>query len=78
MEWPHSLGDAAISPANPLKNTHSIHSDSTVTPGGTTTMSGFTILEAESMEAALEVAKTCPFLDVGGSHEVSELIQKPG
>ena len=78
MEWLHSLGDAAVSPANPLKNTHTVHPDGSVTPGGTTTMSGFTILEAESMEAALEIAKTCPFLDVGGSLEVSELMQMPG
>jgi len=42
------------------------------------TMSGFTIIEAESMEAALLSAKACPFLDVGGSLEVSELIQMPG
>ena len=78
MEWLHSLGDAAVSPANPLKNTHTVHPDGSVTPGGTTTMSGFTILEAESMEAALEIAKTCPFLDVGGSLEVAELMQMPG
>ena len=29
-------------------------------------------------EAALDIAKACPFLDVGGSLEVSELIQMPG
>jgi hypothetical protein len=41
-------------------------------------MSGFTIVEVESMEAALSIAKACPFLDVGGSLEVSELMQMPG
>jgi hypothetical protein len=29
------------------------------------------------METALEIAKACPFLDIGGSLEVSELIQMP-
>ena len=76
--WLSSLGDSAISPANPFKNTHTISSDGTVTTGGTTSMSGFTIIEADSMEAALLTAKACPFLDVGGSLEVSELIQMPG
>jgi hypothetical protein len=38
-------------------------------------MSGYTIVEADSMGAALEMAKTCPFLDIGGSLEVSELIK---
>ena len=74
-EWLSSLGDSAVSPANPLKNTSTVNSDGTVTAGGTTAMSGYTIVEANSMESALEMAKACPFLDVGGSLEVSELIQ---
>jgi hypothetical protein len=41
-------------------------------------MSGYTIVAADSMEAALEMAKACPFLDIGGSLEVSELMQMPG
>ena len=76
--WLSSLGDSAVSPANPLKNTSTVNSDGTVTTGGTTSMSGFTIIEADSMEAALLIAKGCPFLDIGGSLEVSELIQMPG
>ena len=77
-EWLSSLGDSAVSPANPLKNTSTVNSDGTVTTGGTTTMSGYTIIEADSVEAALSIAKACPFLDIGGSLEVSELIQMPG
>jgi hypothetical protein len=76
-EWLSSLGDSAVSPANPLKNTNTVNADGTVTSGSTTTMSGYTIIEADSMEAALEIAKACPFLDIGGSLEVSELIQMP-
>ncbi len=75
--WLSSLGDSAVSPANPLKNTSTVNSDGTVTAGGTTSMSGFTMIEADSMEAALLVAKCCPFLDVGGTLEVSELVQMP-
>ncbi len=75
--WLSSLGDSAVSPANPLKNTSTVNSDGTVTTGGTTSMSGFTIIEADSMEAAVLIAKGCPFLDIGGSLEVSELIEMP-
>jgi hypothetical protein len=77
MQWLSSLGDSAVSPANPLKNTSTVNSDGTVAAGGTTSMSGFTIIETDSMEAALSIAKACPFLDVGGSLEVSELVQMP-
>ena len=76
-EWLSSLGGSAVSPANPLKDTSTVNSDGTVTTGSTTSMSGFTIIEADSMEAALLIAEACPFLDIGGSLEVSELIQMP-
>jgi hypothetical protein len=78
MAWISSLGDSAVSPANPLKNTSTVNPDGTVSAGSTTLMSGFTIIETDSMEAALLIARDCPFLDVGGSLEVSELIQMPG
>ena len=77
-EWLSSLGAAAVSPANPMKNTHTISADGTVAESGTTGMSGYTIVEADSMQGALEMAKACPFLDIGGSLEVSELMKMPG
>ncbi len=77
MDWLSSLGDSVVSPANPPKNTSTVNSDGTVTIGGTTTMSGYTIIEADTMDAALSIAKACPFLDIGGSLEVSELIAMP-
>lgn len=73
--WLSSLGDAVISPANPLKNTHTIHADGSIVAGSTISMSGYTIIEADSIEMALELAKACPFLEIGGSLEVSELVQ---
>ena len=72
------MGDAAVSPANPLKNTTTVNSDGTVTSGGTIGMSGFTVIQVESMEEALSLARKCPFLDTGGSLEVSELVEMPG
>ena len=75
QEWLASLGEAAISPMNPFKDTQTVSSDGTVTAGSSTAMSGYTIIEADSMERALEIAKACPFLDINGSLEVSELVQ---
>ena len=77
MDWLSSLGDAAVSPANPMKDTSTVNSDGSVTNGGKTLMSGFTIIKADSMESALSIAKSCPFLEIGGSLEVSELMQMP-
>lgn len=41
-------------------------------------MSGYTTIEAESIEQALEIAKRCPFLEIEGTLEVSEVVQMPG
>ena len=77
-EWLSNLGDAAVSPANPIKNTQTVNSDGGVSDGGRSEMSGYTIVEAASHDDALEMAKACPFLEVGGSLEVSELIKMGG
>ncbi len=78
MDWLKSLGDCAVSPANPLKDTHTVYSDGSVSKGGKVGMSGYTIVEADSMDAALAMANACPFLEVGGTLEVSELMKMPG
>lgn len=77
MQWLASLGDTAVSPANPFKNTSTVSSDGSIMAGGVSTMSGYTIIEVDSMAAALMIAKECPFLEVGGSLEVSELMKMP-
>ena len=78
MEWLAALGESAVSPANPLKDTCTVNPDGTVTKGGVSTMSGYTIIETDSMESALSVASSCPFLEIDGSLEVSELVEMPG
>lgn len=77
-QWLAALGDAAISPANPLKNSKTVNPDGSVSDGSTTAMSGFTLIEADSEEAALSIAQACPYLEIGGSLEVSEVMKMPG
>ncbi|WP_096086966.1 YciI family protein [Agaribacterium haliotis] len=74
MKWLNDLGDAALSPANPFKHTHVVNPKAEVSTGSVTKMSGFSVIKADSIEAAIEIAKACPFLDIGGSLEVSELV----
>ncbi len=74
-EWLASLDDAIVSAANPLKDTQTINPDGTIVNGSTTAMSGFTVIKADSMEIALEYSKSCPFLEIGGTLEISELMQ---
>ncbi|MBV7297505.1 YciI family protein [Enterovibrio paralichthyis] len=73
--WLKTLGSKAVSPANPLKGTVCVLPDGNVAEGNQTGMSGFTIIETDTLEEALEFAKTCPFLTIGGTLEVSELVE---
>jgi hypothetical protein len=77
MQWINGLGESVTSAMNPLKDTHHVSPDGGVSKEGGTKMSGFTIIEADSIEAAVAITKSCPFLDIGGSLEVSELVQMP-
>ncbi len=75
QEWLSSLGDAVVSPAIPFKDTHTVHPDSTIEPGTTSAMSGLSIIKMASMDEALKVAKSCPFLEINGTLEISEMIE---
>ncbi len=77
VEWLASLGDALVIPTIPLKDTNTVSSNGAVREGGSSAMSGFSVIKAESMEAALSMAQACPFLEIGGSLEVSEMMQIP-
>lgn len=72
--WVAGLGDAAVNPGQPLTNTRIVSSDGVSDDGGVNAMSGYSIVSADSMEAALEIAKACPFLDTGGTLEVAEMM----
>lgn len=78
QQWLMSLGDAVISPAVPFKDTHIVQPDGTSSAGSTTAMSGLSILQMGSMEEALNAARSCPFLKIHGTLEVSEMIEMSG
>jgi hypothetical protein len=75
QQWLMSLGDSVVSPAIPFKDTHTVMADGTASPGSTTAMSGLSILRLGSMQEALAVAQACPFLEIRGTLEVSEMIE---
>lgn len=74
QEWLEFLGDAVVSPAVPFKDTHTVHPDGKIEPGTTSLMSGLSIIKAASMDDALKMAQSCPFLEINGTLEISEMI----
>ena len=58
---------------NPVGATSTIASDgSTSDGGGANPATGYSVIQADSLAAATELAKGCPVLTSGGSVEVAE------
>ena len=73
--WVDGLGDAAVNPGTPLAKTRIVSTSGVSDDGGPGAMSGFSVVKADTMDAALEMAKACPFLDTGGTLEVAEMME---
>ena len=69
--WIGALGDAVVNPGTPLGKSKIVSSDG-VSDAGPNALSGFAIVKADNMDAALEMAKADPFLAMG-SVEVAEV-----
>ncbi len=64
MEWVGRLGKAVFMPGMPLGQAKIVSADGVSDDGGAK-LTGFSILEADSLEAAVEMTKACPHLAIG-------------
>ncbi len=74
MNWFGSLGDKVVDAGSPFGPSSSVASDGTVTGAGAAGLTGYSIISAESLDAANEAAKGCPVLASGGSIDVYEVM----
>ncbi|HEY3228714.1 MAG TPA: hypothetical protein VGJ87_05790 [Roseiflexaceae bacterium] len=74
--WYERLGSAVVDGGNPFTPVaQSIASDGSVRDGPVGTMaSGYSIITADSLDAAVEKAKGCPVLQGGGQISVYETL----
>jgi len=71
-KWFGSLGASVIDGGNPVGKSYTVLSDGSVAAnGGSNPVSGYGLFEAKDLDDALNKAKGCPLLDVGGSVEVA-------
>lgn len=72
--WFQNMGSALEIPGNPVGQSHTVSADGVADNGGPNPASGFTVVKADSIEAATEMAKGCPMVVNGsGSVEVAEI-----
>ncbi len=74
-QWFGSMGSAVVDGGNPVGMSSTVQSDgSVVDNGGANPASGYSLIEASSLDDALAKAKGCPILQAGGTVEVAEAI----
>jgi len=71
--WLGALGDAVVNPGTPLGKSKMVSSGGVSDADGPERLTGFSVVKAENIEAALEIAKECPFLEMG-TLEVAEVM----
>jgi len=72
--WFGGLGAAVVDPGNPFGASATVAVDTTVSDGAPSALTGYSVLSADSLQAAGELVKGCPVLVAGGSVEVYETI----
>jgi hypothetical protein len=72
-KWMGELGPALADGGNPIGLIRTVASDGRVSDGGGgNPVTGYSVIEAPSLEAAVRMARNCPIMASGGSVEVGE------
>jgi hypothetical protein len=72
-KWFADLGATLVDGGNPVMRAKTISSKGAVSDGGgQNPVSGYSVIKADSLDAAVKLAQGCPVLTGGGSIEVAE------
>ncbi len=71
--WFEQIGADLVDGGNPVGLSKTVTANGVEDNGGSNPLSGYTLINAADMDAAIEIAKTCPIL-ADGSVEVAEAI----
>jgi hypothetical protein len=72
MGWFGALGAAVVDGGAPFGPSATLATDGSITDGGASALSGYSILSVGSLAEATDLAKGCPVLAGGGTVEVYE------
>lgn len=72
--WFQSMGDAVIDGGAPVGQSKTVSSSGVTDDGGSNPISGYSLIEAENIASAAEMAKGCPILE-HGTVEIAETMK---
>lgn len=74
--WMGGMGDALVQPGAPVGMSKTVNGSGVSDGGGANPVSGYSVVKADNISAAAEMAKGCPMVVNGtGSVEVAEVIE---
>jgi len=73
--WMKKVGKAMTNQGAPLGKSSTVSTAGVRDDGGDNPISGFMVVEADNKVSAIEMAKSCPHLEFGGSIEVAEMMK---
>lgn len=73
--WSAGLGDALVDPGMPVGISKTITVDGVEEGGGSNPLSGISVIQAQTMDAAIALAKDCPHVSGTGTIEIAEAMQ---
>jgi hypothetical protein len=73
-QWFGELGSAVVDGGAATGSAKTVGPGGSVSDGGSRAMTGYSIVSADSLESAVQLAKGCPVLEIGGAVDVYEAI----
>ena len=73
--WVKGLGDSIVNPGTPLPDSKIVTSRGVEEDTDPNAMKGFAVVKADSMDAAVAIAQSDPFLENGVTIRVSEMME---
>lgn len=71
--WLGGLGESIVDAGNPFGGAKTVAADGSVSDGGSSDLTGYSILKADDLDGAVAFAKECPHLAAKGTIEVYEV-----
>ncbi len=73
-QWLEELGSAVVDGGAPTGAAKTVGPGQSVEDGGSHGLTGYSIVSADRLDSAVELAKGCPVLEVGGTVDVYEAV----
>jgi hypothetical protein len=73
-QWFAELGAAVVDGGAATGTAKTVGLNGTVSDGGSRGLTGYSIVSADSLDSAADLAKGCPVLEIGGAVDVYEAI----